>query len=144
MKPATQRPALIGKFASALLASAAAIAAATPLPIRSAEDNEAVHKVQGSPAEVELPPGSNQHVSRVVPIRDSTVLRYMIQTNDGLVECSGRVYRIGECAPAGSIKRPAPRQWIVKRHGTWWRCASPSANAKCAGINELLLDETNE
>jgi hypothetical protein len=126
-------------LAIAALAIASACARAADY---SAAANEAVTVDEHGRRRVELPPGSNSKPLVHQPVPPAGGVVYMIETERGLVECSGRVYRRDECRASsiGSIRMI--RAWVVKRQGKWLQCGGPEASARCAGVNELFVGQT--
>lgn len=63
----------------------------------------------------------------------------MIESKDGLVECTEVFARPGTCRPStyGSEKRS--RAWIVKLNGTWMQCMLPDLGAKCVSLTSLPI-----
>jgi hypothetical protein len=63
----------------------------------------------------------------------------MLESKDGLVECTEVFARPGTCRPStyGSEKRS--RTWIVKLNGAWAQCLLPDVGAKCVGLTSFPI-----
>ncbi len=63
----------------------------------------------------------------------------MLESKDGLVECTEVFARPGTCRPStyGSEKRS--RAWIVKLNGTWMQCVLPDLTGKCVSLTSLPI-----
>lgn len=61
----------------------------------------------------------------------------MVETDDGLRECTEIYARPGTCRAStyGSEKRP--RLWIVKSKGQWLQCQLPDLGSKCVSTKAL-------
>ncbi len=120
-----------------LLSSSLAQAQAISGPNVYAEGNEAVGKEAAGNRKVELPPapvgrsGKPQLLNPTpMPVTSSGFV-YMIETNDGLTECSHADIRSGECQPSTIGTKKRSRIWVVKRNAKWWLCGSPARSAEC-------------
>ncbi|MBL0726124.1 hypothetical protein [Piscinibacter sp. HJYY11] len=60
---------------------------------------------------------------------------YMVETNDGLQECTEPFARPDSCRPSsyGSTKRY--RLWVVKSKGIWLLCEYPRLNSRCVDMS---------
>lgn len=61
----------------------------------------------------------------------------MVETSDGLVECTEIYARPGTCRASkyGSEKRS--RLWIVKSRSQWMQCQYPDLGSKCVSTKSL-------
>lgn len=61
----------------------------------------------------------------------------MVETAEGLRECTEIYARPGTCRPStfGADKRP--RLWIVKLRGHWMQCQFPDISSKCVSTKAL-------
>jgi hypothetical protein len=59
---------------------------------------------------------------------------HMVETNDGLVECTEAYARPGTCRAStfGSTKRS--RLWVVKSGANWLQCQYPDLGSKCVNM----------
>lgn len=125
--------ALVGLMLSSPLVHAQTIAG----PNVYAEGNEAVSKDSAGRRKVELPPmpvGGSGKPQRLtadpMPVATSPFV-YMLETNDGLTECTHPYVRDGECQPSSIGTKKRSRIWMVKRNGKWWLCGGPARSAEC-------------
>ena len=56
---------------------------------------------------------------------------FMIESPEGLVECSGTYLSGTGCVPSTLGKTKRPRFWTVKLNGAWLNCDSRAASRKC-------------
>ena len=97
--------------------------------------NEAVRLVSGKTV-VEAPPltaASHRYIKggAKLPPPSATGEVFMIESQQGLMECRGTYLSESGCVPSslGTTKRP--RLWTVKLGGVWQHCDSRAASRKC-------------
>ena len=97
--------------------------------------NEAVRLVSGKTV-VEAPPltaASQRYIKggAKLPPPSATGEVFMIESQQGLMECRGSYLSESGCVPSslGTTKRP--RLWTVKLGGVWQHCDSRAASRKC-------------
>ena len=97
--------------------------------------NEAVRLVSGKTV-VEAPPltaASQRYVKggAKLPPPSATGEVFMIESQQGLMECRGTYLSESGCLPSslGTTKRP--RLWTVKLGGVWQHCDSRATSRKC-------------
>jgi hypothetical protein len=56
---------------------------------------------------------------------------HMVETDDGLVECTEPYARPGTCRPSTYGTQKIPRLWIVKAGARWLWCQHPDLRSKC-------------
>ena len=61
----------------------------------------------------------------------------MLESDDGLVECTEVFARPGTCRPSTYGTEKRSRTWIVKVKGQWTQCALPEIGGKCASLKSL-------
>lgn len=61
----------------------------------------------------------------------------MVETADGLRECTEIYARPGTCRPSTYGTEKRPRLWIVKTRGQWMQCQLPDLNSKCVSTKAL-------
>lgn len=61
----------------------------------------------------------------------------MVETADGLRECTEIYARPGTCRPSTYGTEKRPRLWIVKMRGQWMQCQLPDLNSKCVSTKAL-------
>lgn len=134
--------------------AAALIASFAPAKVLAADGpafpgNEALRIVNGKRV-AELPPLSAGQAATAksyaktgtkgVPPKDQEVgVVYMIETNDGLIECRNLITTIGECRPSSLGRDVKNRLWPVKLSGKWQTCDSRAANRKCGELTSMMF-----
>lgn len=61
----------------------------------------------------------------------------MVETGDGLLECTEIYARPGTCRPSTYGNEKRPRLWIVKMRGQWMQCQLPDLGSKCVSTKAL-------
>lgn len=61
----------------------------------------------------------------------------MVETNEGLRECTEIYARPGTCRASTYGKEKRPRLWIVKTRGQWQQCQLPDLGSKCVSTKAL-------
>ena len=61
----------------------------------------------------------------------------MLETADGLRECTEIYARPGTCRPSTYGTERRPRLWIVKTRGQWMQCQLPDLGSKCVSTKAL-------
>ncbi len=97
--------------------------------------NEAVRLVSGKTV-VETPPltaASQRYVKggAKLPPPSATGEVFMIESQQGLMECRGTYLSESGCVPSSLGKTKRPRLWAVKLGGVWQHCDSRAASRKC-------------
>lgn len=64
----------------------------------------------------------------------------MVETSDGLMECTEIYARPGTCKPSTYGVQKRPRLWVVKSKSTWLLCQYPDLASKCVGTKALPFD----
>lgn len=123
-------PAAIGLLLAMTCAAAHAEPAGAAFP-----GNEAVRIVNGKRV-VEAPPltaAAQRYVKggAKLPPPSATGEVFMIESQQGLMECRGTYLSESGCVPSslGTTKRP--RLWTVKLGGVWQHCDSRATSRKC-------------
>ena len=101
--------------------------------------NEAVQALPGGGSKVETAPiPSTGPIRNTNPCAASTGCNagswHMVETPDGLRECTEVYARVGTCRPStyGTIK--LARLWVVKSGGQWLQCQFPDLGSKCVNV----------
>jgi hypothetical protein len=55
----------------------------------------------------------------------------MVETEQGLLECTEPYAREGTCRPSTYGSQKLPRVWVVKKSSTWVQCQYPDLASKC-------------
>ena len=58
----------------------------------------------------------------------------MVETSDGLVECTEAYARAGTCRPSTYGAKKMSRLWVVKRGSDWLQCQYPNLGSKCVNM----------
>lgn len=58
----------------------------------------------------------------------------MVETQDGLVECTEAYARAGTCRTSTCGSKKASRLWVVKRGNEWLQCQYPDLGSKCVNM----------
>jgi len=61
----------------------------------------------------------------------------MVETTDGLSECTEFYARRGTCRTSTYGAQKVSRRWIVKKGGDWLQCQFPDLGSKCVSIKAL-------
>ena len=59
---------------------------------------------------------------------------HMVETADGLQECTEAYARPGTCRPSSYGSTKFSRLWVVKAGGTWLQCQYPDLHSKCVNM----------
>ena len=97
--------------------------------------NEAVRLINGKKV-VEAPPltaASQRYVKggAKLPPPSATGEVFMIETQQGLMECRGTYLSDSGCVPSSLGSKKRPRLWTVKLGGVWLHCDSRAQLRKC-------------
>lgn len=122
-------------FAAIALAFAAASAHA-----QFVKGNEAVRVLPDGTRVVETPP-----LPRITLPKPCKAERpecamggwLMVETRDGLQECTEFYARPGTCRASTYGKEKEPRRWIVKLKGQWMQCQRPDITSICISTKSL-------
>lgn len=103
--------------------------------------NEAVTVMPDGTRKVETPPlpkgGRLSRPCEAVKPGCTAAGWLMVETSQGLQECTEFYARPGTCRTStyGSEKRP--RRWIVKTGGQWMQCPRPEITSRCVSTKSL-------
>jgi hypothetical protein len=97
--------------------------------------NEAIQVVNGKTV-VEAPPltaASQRYVKggAKLPPPSSSGEVFMIESQQGLMDCRGTYLSESGCVPSSLGKTRRPRLWTAKLGGVWQHCDSRAASRKC-------------
>lgn len=59
---------------------------------------------------------------------------HMVETRDGLQECTEVYAREGTCRPSSYGTTKLSRIWVVKASGQWLQCQYPDLGSKCVKV----------
>lgn len=127
------------KIVQSLLVCGALTIATTPSMAQFVKGNEAVSLMADGSTKVELPP-----LPTTGPIRSTKPCAasekchggawLMVETNDGLVECTEAYARAGTCRTSTYGATKLLRLWVVKSRETWLQCQLPDIASKCVNM----------
>ena len=124
----------------------AVVASAMPLTATAqfVKGNEAVRIAADGAKKVETPPIPGAGLPAPCPAVKAGCASSgwrMVETNEGLRECTEIYARLGTCRGStfGSEKRS--RIWIVKTGGQWMQCQRPDISSKCVSTKALPFSE---
>jgi hypothetical protein len=125
-----------------LILICAAIGASPAALAQYVKGNEAVKVMPDGSRRVETPPLPAGTLARPCPAaRDGCAGGgwKMVETQDGLMECTEIYARPGTCRPStyGSEKRS--RLWIVRVKSQWLQCQYPDIGSKCVSTKTLPI-----
>ena len=123
---------LIVTIAALALASSSALA-------QYVKGNDAVKLLPDGSKRVETPP-----LPGTGPIRSTKPCAaadnchggawLMVETPDGLVECTEAYARPGTCRESSFGKTKLMRLWVVRSGGNWLQCQLPDLGSKCVNM----------
>ncbi len=123
-----------------LLALGALALAATTASAQFVKGNEAVKVMPDGTKKVETPPLPTATLGAPCaadnPACTASGWR-MVETPDGLRECTEIYARPGTCRPSTFGTEKRPRLWIVKTRGQWMQCQLPDIGSKCVNTKAL-------
>lgn len=102
--------------------------------------NEAVSLAPNGSTRVETPPLPMATLGKPCPAASpacGTGGWLMVETNEGLRECTEIYARPGSCRASSFGAEKLPRLWIVKSKGLWFQCERPTLGSKCVTTKTL-------
>jgi hypothetical protein len=102
--------------------------------------NEAVKVLPDGSKKVETPPLPAASLSKPCPAAQAGCAGggwLMLETTDGLAECTEIYARSGTCQPSTFGKEKRTRLWIVKTKSQWMQCQFPDLGSKCVSTKSL-------
>lgn len=127
-----------------LIALAALAIAAAPASAQFVQGNEAIKVMQDGSKKVETPPLPSATLAAPCPAERAGCAGSgwrMVETVDGLRECTEIYARPGTCRPSTYGKEKRSRLWIVKARGQWMQCQRPDLASKCVSTKALPFSE---
>lgn len=119
---------------TALILTAAAASA------QFVKGNEAVTVAPDGSTRVETPPLPKATLGPPCPATRPTCSPSgwrMVETKDGIRECTEFYARPGTCRASTFGAEKRPRQWIVKAKGQWLQCERPNMSSRCISLGAL-------
>lgn len=127
-----------------LIAACASLAiVSTMASAQFVKGNEAVKVMPDGSKRVETPPLPSIPLAPPCPAdRPGCVGSSwkMVQTSEGLVECTEYYARVGTCRKSTYGNQKLSRLWIVKVKSQWLQCQYPDLGSKCVSTKALPFD----
>ena len=114
-------------------------AASTSSVAQFVKGNEAVKVMADGTRKVELAPlPTTGPIRNVKPCAADAACHagswHMVETTDGLRECTEAYARPGTCRKSSFGATKLPRLWVVKAGSTWLQCQYPDVTSKCVNM----------
>jgi len=114
--------------------------AATDSFAQFVKGNEAVKVLPNGGKQVETPPTTGALLAKPCPAAQAGCSGggwKMVETSDGLVECTEIYARPGTCRSSTYGTAKLSRLWVVKSGQQWMHCQYPDMSSKCVGVKSL-------
>ena len=128
------------KIVQSLLVCAVLAAASTASFAQFVKGNEAVKAMPDGGKKVETPPIAGALLAKPCPAAQPGCSGggwKMVETVDGLVECTEIYARPGTCRASTYGTEKRSRLWIVKTGSQWMHCQYPDLSSKCVSVKSL-------
>ena len=128
------------KIVQSLLVCAVLAAASTASFAQFVKGNEAVKAMPDGSKRVETPPLPSASLGKPCAAAQAGCAGggwLMVETNDGLVECTEIYARPGTCRTSTYGTEKRSRLWIVKSGSQWVQCQYPDLASKCVSTKSL-------
>jgi hypothetical protein len=102
--------------------------------------NEAVKVMADGSKKVETPPLPSVPLGKPCPAAQAGCAGggwLMVETTDGLVECTEIYARPGTCRSSTYGTEKRSRLWVVKAKSLWMQCQYPNLAGKCVSTKSL-------
>jgi len=109
-------------------------------PAQFVKGNAAVTMAADGSRKVETPPTSGALLAKPCPASDPACSGggwKMVETSDGLMECTEVYARSTTCRPSTYGGEKRPRVWVVKSGGQWKHCSYPDLSKGCVSLKSL-------
>jgi hypothetical protein len=128
------------KFACSMAVATALALLAGTASAQFVKGNEAVKVMADGTKKVETPPLPTTTLAAPCPADKQACTASgwrMVETAEGLRECTEIYARPGTCRPSTFGTEKRPRLWIVKLRGQWMQCQLPDIGSKCVSTKAL-------
>jgi hypothetical protein len=128
------------KTVQSLIACAVLAGASTASLAQFVKGNEAVKAMPDGGKKVETPPIAGALLAKPCPAAQPGCSGggwKMVETVDGLVECTEIYARPGTCRASTYGTEKRSRLWIVKTGSQWMHCQYPDLSSKCVSVKSL-------
>lgn len=119
---------------------AALVVASSTALAQFVKGNEAVKVMPDGRKRVETPPTAGALLAKPCPAAEPGCSGggwKMVETNDGLMECTEVYARPSTCRASTYGAEKRSRLWIVKTGSQWMHCQFPDLSSKCVSIKSL-------
>lgn len=102
--------------------------------------NEAVKVMPDGSKKVETPPAAGALLAKPCPANGAGCSGggwKMVETNDGLMECTEVYARASTCRTSTYGSKKLARVWVVKTGTEWKHCSFPDLSKACVSIKSL-------
>ena len=128
------------KTVQSLIVCAVLTVASTASFAQFVKGNEAVKVMPDGKKHIETPPLPSVPLGKPCPAAQAGCAGggwLMVETSDGLVECTEIYARSGTCRPSTYGTEKRSRLWIVKTDSQWMQCQYPNLASKCVSTKSL-------
>jgi hypothetical protein len=128
------------KVVQHLILCAAFVIGSTPSFAQFVKGNEAVRVLPDGSKRVETPPLPSVSLGKPCVAAQAGCAGggwLMVETTDGLVECTEIYARSGTCRTSTYGNEKRSRLWIVKSGSQWMQCQYPDLASKCVSTKSL-------
>jgi len=128
------------KAVGCVLALCALALAANAANAQFVKGNEAVKVMADGTRKVETPPLPTATLAAPCSANNPACIASgwrMVETKEGIQECTEIYARRGTCRPSTFGKEKAARLWIVLVRGHWMQCQLPNLRSKCVSTKSL-------
>jgi hypothetical protein len=128
------------KVVQLIVVCAALICGSSTALAQFVKGNEAVKVMPDGTKRVETPPLPSVPIGKPCPAAQAGCAGggwLMVETADGLVECTEIYARPGTCRPSTYGTEKRSRLWIVKTSSQWMQCQYPDVASKCVSTKSL-------
>jgi hypothetical protein len=104
--------------------------------------NEAVRRLPDGSTKVDTPPLPSVALGKACPAEQAGCAGggwMMVETQDGLRECTEIYARPGTCRQSTYGKQKYSRLWIVKARAAWMQCQFPDLGGNCVSTKALPI-----
>lgn len=127
------------KLAQLIVIAILAAASSPAVLAQFVKGNEAVKVMPDGSKKVETPPlPATGPIRSTKPCNANAVCNagawHMVETSDGLVECTEVYARPGTCRASSYGVTKLSRLWVVKSGSNWLQCQYPDLGSKCVNV----------
>jgi hypothetical protein len=130
------------KVVQLIVAMSALVVAHSTAQAQFVKGNEAVKVMADGSKTVQTPPLPSVPLGKPCPAAQAGCAGggwLMVETGDGLVECTEIYARPGTCRPSTYGTEKRSRLWVVKAKSQWLQCQYPDLAGKCVSTKSLPI-----